>query len=140
LQTYSKKSRDLGKLQGLVKLYKTAKRVPDARQVPVRSARRLTNEQVAKITVEYESGKNLREIGEALSVCRKTVSRHLAQAGIETRNRPLSEKQVDEAVRLYESGQSLARVGERIGATPRTIQLRLRERGVALRDTHGRQK
>jgi len=85
------------------------------------------------IAAEYESGKTLREIGEFLSVNRKTVSRHLATTGTTARKRPLTQQQIDEAIRLYASGLSLARVGQRVGAAPRTIQLRLRERGVQMR-------
>jgi hypothetical protein len=134
-------SRQLGKLQSLIELHGTASRVPATVPMPPRRARRLTEEIVAKIAAEYESGKTVYtvyEISKSLNVPRTMVSKHLARAGVATRRRPLTETQIDEAVRLYESGLSLARVGERVGAAPRTIQLRLREREMSLRDCHGR--
>jgi len=140
LQVYSKMSRQLGQLQSLVELSGTANRAKESVPKPPRRARRLTEEQVAKIAAEYESGKNVYEISKSLKVPRTMVSKHLARAGVATRRRPLTETQIDEAVRLYASGLSLARVSERIGAAPTTIQLRLREREVQLRDTHGRKR
>ncbi|WP_456505257.1 hypothetical protein [Arthrobacter sp. UYCu723] len=100
----------------------------------------MTEEQVAKIGSEYESGKTVYEISESLEVPRTMVSTHLARAGVITRRRPLTNGQIDEAVRLYESGLSLSRVGDQIGAASRTIQLRLRERGIQTRDTTGRNR
>ncbi|MGY2746238.1 DNA-binding CsgD family transcriptional regulator [Arthrobacter sp. UYCu723] len=137
LQAYSKMSRQLDKLKSLIELHGTASRVPEPAPMPPRRARRLTEEQVAKIATEYESGKTVYEISKSLKVPRTMVSTHLARAGVITRHRPLTESQIDEAVRLYETGLSLARVGDRIGAAARTVQLRLRERGVQMRDSSG---
>ncbi len=101
-------------------------------------AKRLKDDQVAKLCQAYEAGTSRRQLANDFGVAPKTVSAILKRQGVKTRWRKLAESDVDEAERLYAQGMSLARVGERLGVTDCAVRYQLNKRGVRMRDSHGR--
>ena len=102
-------------------------------------AKRLKDDQVAKLCRAYKAGTSRRQLAEDFGIAPKTVTAILRRQGVKTRWRKLADTDVDEAERLYAQGMSLARVGERLGVTDCAVRYQLRKRGIRMRDSHGRE-
>ncbi len=66
--------------------------------------RRLTADQVAELTAEYQAGADMRELAVRWQVHRTTVAGHLRRADVKLRRQGLSKEQLGEAVRMYGEG------------------------------------
>lgn len=100
-------------------------------------ARRLKDEQEAKLCDTYEVGATRKQLADDFGIAPKTVTAILKRRGIKSRWCKLTEADVDEAVRLYGQGLSLERVGERLGVNGGTVHYQFKKRGVQMRSPHG---
>ncbi|MFJ3896840.1 helix-turn-helix domain-containing protein [Streptomyces sp. NPDC090083] len=101
-------------------------------------AKRLKEEQVAKLCQAYKAGATLQQLSDDFDIVPMTVSAILKRQGIKTRWRKLTEADVDEAERLYTQGMSLAKIGDRLGVTDCAVRYRLIKREVKMRGPHDR--
>jgi len=106
--------------------------------VPRRVVRRLSNEQLAALVKEYQTGATIYELSERFNINRQTASLHLHRLGVKIRRQGLKEEQMIYAARLYEQGWSCARIARHYDVNPGTVWMRLRASGVQMRDPHGR--
>lgn len=112
--------------------------LPERKRLPKRgTARRLKDEQEAKLCRAYEAGATRKQLADDFGIATKTVTAILKRRGVKSRWRKLTEADVDEAVRLYGQGLSLERVGERLGVNAGTVHYQLKKRGVQMRSRHG---
>lgn len=100
--------------------------------------RRLTPVEVESVVTRFQAGESMAMLARDYGCDRRTVSKHLRDAGLAGRETSFDPATVDTMVALYASGLSLAAVGHRVGASSGTVRKHLQDRGVVLRDTHGR--
>lgn len=113
--------------------------LPERKRKPKSNrAKRLKDDQEAKLCQAYEAGTTRRQLADDFGISPKTVTAILKRQGVKSRWRKLTEADIDEAVRLYSQGLSLERVGERLGVNGGTVSYQLNKRGVQMRDSHGR--
>jgi hypothetical protein len=105
-----------------------------------RTARRLSEGDVAELVTRYQLGATVYDLAKRFTIHRTTVSGHLRRRGVRLRGQSLDERQVNVAIQLYEEGWSTARIGWHLAVNGSTVWLALRERGVLMRDTHGRDR
>lgn len=120
------------------KLDLTTARRQRASSRTVKQARRLSQEQLARLAERYLEGATVYELADQFNVNRRTVANHLKREGVSLRRQTPSDELINQMVRLYASGLSLAKVGDQVGVDARTVHRCLQDRGVELRDTHGR--
>lgn len=99
---------------------------------------RLDVDAIARIVAEYEEGSSAAEIGELMSLSKRSIIKILREAGVAIRLPRMSEAEIQEATRLYASGLSLVDAGKRLNRDHSTIYKALKRMGVRMRDSHGR--
>jgi DNA-directed RNA polymerase specialized sigma24 family protein len=119
---------------------KTGEHSRKSRSRARRTARRLSDRDVAELVTRYQEGATVYELAKRFSIHRTTVSGHLHRRGVRLRGLSPDRRQVVVATRLYEHGWSVARIGSHVGVDGSTVWRALRVRGVRMRDTHGRNR
>lgn len=117
---------------------KTGELSRESRSRARRTARRLSDGDVAELVTRYQEGATVYDLAERFSIHRTTVSGHLHRRGVKLRGLSLDRRPVGVATRLYQQGWSAARIGSHLGVDGSTVWRALRARGVRMRDTHGR--
>ncbi len=95
----------------------------------------LSPAQIDELVALYQAGATLVEVGERLSVHRRTVAVHLVRRSVPIRRRGLDASQLAEAVTLYSGGLTLTEVGLRFGVSQQTVRRALAAQGVSIRPT-----
>jgi DNA invertase Pin-like site-specific DNA recombinase len=95
--------------------------------------RKLSPEQVAELSRQYEAGATTLQLAESFGIHRTTVSAHLHRLGVKLRVHSMTTAEVDRAVALYEQGWSAARIGNELRYNDGTVRTALLGRGVKLR-------
>jgi hypothetical protein len=102
------------------------------------AAKRLGDEAVTQLIVDYRSGVPTTQLMTKYGIGKGTVLRLLEANGVPRRNQPLTPAQVSKVIELYKRGYSLARIGEYLGRQHTVIRDVLKRAGVPRRDSHGR--
>ena len=105
-----------------------------------RTARQLSDGDVAELVTRYQEGATVYELAKRFSIHPTTVSGHLHRRGVRLRGLSPDRRQVVVGTRLYQQGWSVARIGSHVGVDGSTVWRALRARGVRMRDTHGRDR
>jgi DNA-binding transcriptional regulator LsrR (DeoR family) len=79
----------------------------------------------------------MKDLAAEFGIDRRTVSTHLRQAGIGTREAASTRIQMIEAAQLYEADWSSGRLAERFGVSADKVPKMLRRAGVAIRPRRG---
>ena len=102
--------------------------------------RRLRQEDVEQLRVDYSGGTKVNDIADRYGVARQTVLEHVRRMGLPRRHPRLEPEDVVTATRLYEAGNSLASVGTILGVDAGTVRRVLARSGVSIRDPQGRER
>lgn len=105
---------------------------------PYKLSQRLAADTVQVILDEYTSGSTTREVAAAFDLAHSSVSRILAQHGMQGRRRGLSRDEVTLAVQLYQAGQTMQTIAEHLGYGATTIATALKREGVERRPRFSR--
>ena len=77
---------------------------PSAPAKQRQAQRRLTTQQVERLTAEYQAGKDIKALAVRWGMHRTTVAAQLRRAGVALRRQGVPADRLDEAVRLYGEG------------------------------------
>jgi hypothetical protein len=135
LGRYSNLEKWASAVQNLPKQYEYGR---NERTVDRGRVRRLSEDDVARLVADYQSGLTVYELADQFKIHRATVSAHLHRRGVEMRRSSLAEDQVTEAAKLYRQGWSLARIGHYYGVDGATAWRRLVDLGIQMRKPYER--
>lgn len=116
------------------------KRQPIADRPRWRATERLSAGMAEEIVAAYLAGSPTPRLAEQYGLCRSSISKLLADRGVELRRRSLTKSEIDQAAELYSQGWSLAMVGQSFGRHPSVILRAFQNCAIPRRDCHGQER
>ncbi|RZT62156.1 hypothetical protein EV140_0671 [Microcella alkaliphila] len=104
---------------------------------PVTRARQLRAAETDELVRLYLEVRNVREVARQFRISRTTVTKLLAQRGVDT-DRGMKPEDVAQAIELYSQGISSITIGKQLGFDNHTVIAALRAQNVPIRKALGR--
>jgi hypothetical protein len=96
-------------------------------------SQRLSDETVAALVRDFESGALLAELQRTYSLGRGSVQRLLREAGVRRRRKSLTDVEVAQLVERYEAGLTVREIAAEQGVAKTTVQDALGRSGIGMR-------